>query len=312
MTCIPSGRLRPGGTALRLSAAGAGVELTSMRPLQRISFSFGIAIVSLATPLAQTPAITPSPSTRADKPVPRTDRNSQLAHAELLKKSAQGGIDLYFVGDSITRRWGTSDPQYRDFLANWNRNFFGWNAANFGWGSDTIQNILWRLETGELDGVHPKVIVLLAGANNVGDTPPPSAEEGAKAEDIVSGIQAALTVIHQKAPHATVILMGLTPNNARGNTAVMPLIQRINDRLPRLADGKSVRFLNLNDQLADPNGKLYDGMTVDGLHLTVKGYQVWADALKPILTELLGPPAKTDHAPPPTGDPSLRKPGVRE
>jgi hypothetical protein len=206
-----------------------------MRPLQRISFSIGIAIVSLAAPLAQTPAITPSPSTRADKPVPRSDRNSQLAHADLLRKAAQGGIDLYFVGDSITRRWGTSDPKYRDFLTNWNRNFFGWNAANFGWGSDTIQNILWRLETGELDAVHPKVIVLLAGANNVGDTPPSPEQEESRAEDIVAGIQAVLTVLHQKAPRATVILMGLTPNNARGTTAVMPFIQRINDRLARPA-----------------------------------------------------------------------------
>jgi hypothetical protein len=45
----------------------------------------------------------------------------------------------------------------------------------------------------------------------------------------------------------------------------------------------------------------------DKLHPTVKAYQVWADALKPLFTELLGPPATEDHAPPPTGDPSARK-----
>jgi len=55
-------------------------------------------------------------------------------------------------------------------LANWNKNFFGWNAADFGWGADKTQNILWRLDNGELDGVNPKVIVLLAGTNNVGNT----------------------------------------------------------------------------------------------------------------------------------------------
>jgi lysophospholipase L1-like esterase len=64
--------------------------------------------------------------------------------------------------------------------------------------------------------------------------------------------------------------------------------------------------LNFNDKLADGSGKLFDGMTVDGLHLTLKAYQLWADALKPLLTELLGPPASTDRAPPPTGDPSAR------
>ena len=88
------------------------------------------------------------------------------AHAQLLEKAHAGRIDVYFVGDSITRRWGATD--YPEFLANWRQNFFGWNAADFGWGADRTQNILWRLENGELDGVNPKVIVILAGTNNIG------------------------------------------------------------------------------------------------------------------------------------------------
>ena len=64
----------------------------------------------------------------------------------------------------------------------------------------------------------------------------------------------------------------------------------------------------MNARLADANGVLFEGMTVDGLHPSLKGYEVWAEGLKPILTELLGPPAATDHAPPPTGDPSARAP----
>ena len=84
----------------------------------------------------------------------------------MLEKAKKGGIDIYFEGDSITRRWGATD--YPELLANWKQNFFGWNAADFGWGADTTQNILWRLNNGELDGVNPKVIVLLAGTNNVG------------------------------------------------------------------------------------------------------------------------------------------------
>src|SRR6476619_4016973 len=85
---------------------------------------------------------TTHPSGRADLPSPRTDSNSQLAHQQLVEKAKQGGIDLYFVGDSITRRWGCSDAQYADMLANWKQNFFGWNAGDFGWGGDTTQNIL--------------------------------------------------------------------------------------------------------------------------------------------------------------------------
>ena len=91
-----------------------------------------------------------------------------LAHEALVEKAKRGGIDLYFVGDSIVRRWGTSDRQYANLLASWKKNFFGWNAGNFGWGADRIENILWRMENGELDGVSPKVIVILAGTNYVG------------------------------------------------------------------------------------------------------------------------------------------------
>ena len=73
-----------------------------------------------------------------------------------------------------------------------------------------------------------------------------------------------------------------------------------------MSDGKSVRFLNVTNQLADANGKLFDGMMVDQLHPSLKGYQVWAAGLKPILTELLGAPAADDTRHHPTGDPSAK------
>jgi lysophospholipase L1-like esterase len=243
-------------------------------------------------------------SAASDQPVARTDRNSAIAHEQLLEKAAKGGIDIYFEGDSITRRWGALD--YPDLLANWTQNFFGWNAANFGWGADSVQHILWRLHNGELDGVHPKVIVLLAGTNNVGKTVPAEGDE-AKVEDITRGIRAILDIMQAKAPGAAIILTGIFPRN--DNPAVMPTIEKINANLSRMADGRKVRYLNINDKLADKEGKLFDGVMhpVDKLHPTLKGYQIWADALKPIFTELLGPPAKTDHAPPPTEDPSAVK-----
>jgi lysophospholipase L1-like esterase len=234
----------------------------------------------------------------ADQPVSRTDQNSMIAHAQLLEKAKKGRIDIYFEGDSITRRWGATD--YPDMLANWKQNFFGWNAADFGWGADTIQNILWRLHNGELDGVNPKVIVLLAGTNNVGRTPPAGSEDP-RVADVTKGIKAVIDVMQSKAPAATIILMAIFPRN--DNIAVMPIIDKINANIAKLADGKII-FLNINDKLADKNGRLFEGMMGDGLHPTVKGYQVWADALKPLFTKLLGAPAKEDFAPPPTGDPS--------
>ena len=105
---------------------------------------------------------------------------------------------------------------------------------------------------------------------------------------------------------STIVLMGITPRN--DNIELMLIIHQINANIARFADGKKIRYLNINDKLADAEGHWLEGMAnADGLHLDVKGYQVWADALKPIFTELLGPPAKTDHAPPPTGDPGVKK-----
>jgi lysophospholipase L1-like esterase len=236
--------------------------------------------------------------------VPRTDENSRLAHEQLLAKARSGRIDIYFEGDSITRRWGATD--YPEPLANWKQNFFGWNAADFGWGGDTTRNILWRLNNGELDGVNPKVIVLLAGTNDLTD-------QTTARNDVVAAvtrrIQEILRIMQAKAPQATVLLMGIFPRN--DDPQFPSIIEKINANLSGLADGSKIRYVDLNDKLADRDGILFPGMidSRDRLHPTVKAYQVWADALKPLFTELLGPAANEDHAPPPTGDPAARLSG---
>jgi lysophospholipase L1-like esterase len=258
------------------------------------AIALGIAAACLLSAQADRPA---------DRPSPRADRNSQLAHEQLVAKTKQGTIDIYFEGDSIARRWGATD--YPQYLENWNQNFHGWNAADFGWGADRIENILWRLENGELDGIHPKVIVLLAGTNNIGNRIPPGGAEWV-VDNVTKGLQAVLGIMQSKVPDAHIILMGIFPRN--DNMDVIPIIDSINANLARLADGKKIRYLNINDRLAGADGKLHEGMmNADRLHPGLPGYQVWADALKPIFTELLGPPAKEDHAPPPTGDPSAKR-----
>jgi lysophospholipase L1-like esterase len=240
---------------------------------------------------------------QADRPVPRTDPNSKLAHEQLLAKAKQGHTDIYFEGDSIVRRWGATD--YPQYLENWKSNFFGWNAADFGWGADRIEHILWRLENGELDGVNPKVVVLLGGTNNIGNRLLPERAD-AIVDDATKGLQAVVQAMQSKAPDAVIILTGIFPRN--DNMAAIPVIDRINANLAKLADGNKIRYLNVNDKLADSDGKLFEGMmNADKLHPGLKGYQVWADALKPLFTELLGPPAQEDHAPPPTGDPSAAR-----
>jgi len=237
----------------------------------------------------------PPPLLPPDEAVPRLDANSLEAHAELLEKAKRGKIDLYFLGDSITRRWGALD--YPQFLEHWKKTFFGWNTANVGWGGDTTRNILWRIRNGELDGVNPKVVVLMAGTNNLGRD---------SVWGIVEGIRAILDTIREKAPGATVLLMGMAP---RGDNPVYgATIEHINAELAKLAGGK-VRFLDISKPFYRVARALLNVrlLEADRVHLSLAGYEVWAEALRPHLLELLGPPEAEDHAPPPTGDPSAKK-----
>lgn len=258
------------------------------------TLALGFALLTAAA--AQGPARAP-----ADVPQPRDDANSAQAHQDLLAKRSLGRIDVYFIGDSITRRWGAAEPAYRALLEHWQKSFHGWNAANFGWGGDATQNILWRLDHGELEGVHPRVIVVMAGTNNLAGTPPTDNED-ALAADIARGIEAILRRCQSQAPQARVVLMGITPRN--DDMAWMPVIRRVNARIAALADGQRIRFIDLGSRLADADGVLLPGMTdPDRLHLALPAYEIWAQALAPVLREWLGEPAAEDRAPPPTGDP---------
>lgn len=234
----------------------------------------------------------------ADHPQERIDPVSRQAHVELLAKAKSGRIDLYFLGDSITRRWGATD--YPEFLAHWRQSFHGWNAANFGWGADETQHILWRIENGELDGIEPKVVVLLAGTNNIGTAL--AAGRTVDAAELARGIAAIVQAIRVRAPRATLVLLAIFPRNDL--PAANAAIDAVNHRLAELADGRQVRLLDINDRLTDTFGHLAANVSHDGLHLNLQGYQAWAEALRPLLTELLGPPANEDFAPPATGVPA--------
>ena len=305
----------------RIDITRAPLERPPMRIVvtPRTTGRLGSALLSLATltaALACDPPRRPAPpvpSTAsaaaaqprqerwpADRATPRTDGNSMLAHRQLLEKRSKGKIDVFFMGNSITRRWGATD--YPQLLAHWRESFHGWNAANFGWGADGIEHMLWRIENGELDGVNPKVIVLLAGTNNVGRVP----GGDAKVADIGRGLRALVSMMRRKAPNATIVLTGIFPREDSLPTApaINAEIARINRGLAAMADGRTIRYVDVTDRLTSADGRLRTELFMDALHPNVRGYQVWAEALKPVLRELLGPPAAVDHAPPPTGDPS--------
>ncbi len=125
--------------------------------------------------------------------------------------------------------------------------------------------------------------MILAGTNNVGREP---GDESTVA-DVTRGVSAIVAACRKKASTATIVLTAIFPRN--DNPAVMPTIDRINANLAKMADGKGVRFLDVNPQLADAKGRLLEGMMADGLHPSLKGYEVWATGLKPNPRGAAGP-----------------------
>ena len=149
------------------------------------------------------------------------------------------------------------------------------------------------MRNGELDDVNPKLVIFLGGTNNVSGS--------SNVDDMTKGLTACVDEIHKKAPDATLLIIGILPRQPN----FQPTIDAINANLAKLADGKKTRFVDLKSKMLDETGKLLPGMmNSDQLHPDTKGYQTIADAIKPVLKELLGEPKKEDQAPPPNWDPS--------
>jgi lysophospholipase L1-like esterase len=202
-------------------------------------------------------------------------------HEEFTGLARQGGVDVAFFGDSLTDYWRERGR------ASWDRYFAPLRAANFGISGDRTQQVLWRIDRGELDGIEPKVVVLLIGSNNLtpglGEnslTPKNTPAETA------AGVAAIVDVLRRRLPRCRILLHAILP---RDNPAdpIRHEVTETNVALARLADGTSVRFVDLGSRFLSPDGTISRDIMPDLLHLNTAGYALWADALHPPLTELL-------------------------
>jgi lysophospholipase L1-like esterase len=213
------------------------------------------------------------PDYSAVRPTPRRDYSWVQRHADLRRRAQNGNCDLLFLGDSITQGWQSSGAEV------WKKHLEPLGAANFGINGDRTQHVLWRLGEGrELEGLRPKVIVLLIGTNNLGSNRP---------DEIAAGVTAVLAALRNQQPQATLLLHGLFPRRPDASNPVRNVIEDVNRRLAALADGKQVRYLDLGERFLEKDGTLSKTVMPDYLHLSPKGYQIWAEALQPSLHELL-------------------------
>jgi lysophospholipase L1-like esterase len=196
-------------------------------------------------------------------------------HHKFLARGKEGPIDLLFIGDSITERWETSGSKV------WEKHYGDLNAAGFGIGGDRTQHVLWRIENGELDNISPKVVVLMIGTNNSNTDEP---------EPIIAGVTNIVEKIREKLPDTKILLLGIFPRAARRDlpeNIPMQRVTAVNRAIAKLDDGNTVRFLDLGDKFLR-DGKVPPEFMFDGVHLTEKGYEIWAESIDPLLKEMLG------------------------
>lgn len=207
----------------------------------------------------------PRPTIPVEKDRPRHDGFVQIAKA--------GGVNLLFVGDSITDGWRDGDA-----LPIWNKYFAPFKAANFGIGADRTQHVLWRLRNGELDGISPELAVIMIGTNNASDSDAPA--------DVAAGINAILAEFKARTPHTRILLLGIFP---RGAQPMRDSNERVNAIIKEFADGEKIVFLDIGDKLVNPDKSINLEVMPDQLHLSAKGYQIWADAIVDKVRVMMGP-----------------------
>jgi lysophospholipase L1-like esterase len=241
------------------------------------SLAFSAAAILACTLVrADGPTTMPSPLGRqpADEPYPKLDGHFDQLHQQFLRQAKAGNIDLLFLGDSITEGWVNN----KEHKAVWDKNYGSQKAADFGIGGDRTEHVLWRMNHGELEGISPKVVVLMIGTNNTGNW---SADEIAAADTKI------VKQLHEKLPTTKVLLLAIFPRGAAATDPVRAKIKSINEQLAKLDDGKATRYLDIGGKFLDADGNLPKDIMPDALHPNAKGYEIWAAAMQPLLDEMM-------------------------
>jgi len=232
----------------------------------------------LAQPAATTEAppqatVVVPPQPVALVPVPRDEKWKQR-HETINARVKQGNVDLIIIGDSITQGW---EGNGKDI---WKIFYDKRNAANLGIGGDQTQHVLWRLENGNIDGISPKLAMLMIGTNN--------SNGGQKPEDVAAGVKAIVEKLREKLPRTKVLVLGIFPRGADDQDAKRQTNMKVNEIIAKLADNKMVFYLDINDKFLDPDRKLSKDIMPDLLHPNTKGYEIWAEAVEPTIAKLMG------------------------
>lgn len=186
----------------------------------------------------------------------------------------QGDVDFLFIGDSITHGWENAGKKI------WEKYYAPRKAVNMGFGGDRTQHVLWRLDHGHMEGISPKLVVIMIGTNN-------SNKQDNTAEEIADGIIAICKRIRMKCLKTKILILaifprGPEPSEQREKNAKASLLAS------KIADGKMIHYLDINDKFLTKDGFLSKKIMPDYLHPNEVGYKIWAEAIEPKVVELMG------------------------
>jgi len=200
-------------------------------------------------------------------------------HNAVVDRVKQGSVDLLLIGDSITHNWGGVPQPGGPGQPLWDKYFGSRNAVNLGFGWDRTQHVLWRLQNGEIDGINPKVAVVMIGTNNMGTN---------SSEDIATGIDTIVSTLRHKLPRMKILLLGIFPRDREPNTPNRKEIAEVNQKISVLGKYKNITYLDLSSTFLQPDGTISPEIMKDYLHPTTKGHAIWAQAMEPTLAKLFG------------------------
>lgn len=218
-------------------------------------------------PIKGTPDIKVTSKNNPTKPVPGGVRWFWNNHQSNLQKTKADNFDICFLGDSITSGWPG------DLMKKYSGKF---RPTNFGIGGDRTENVLFRLNNGELAWTNPKVIVLLLGVNNL--------SMGNNPGEVALGVSTVITKLRAVVPDAKILLLGVFPTKLADHNARIP---RVNAYLAKMGDGKMIRFLDINSKFMGKDGELRNDVMKDAVHLNRNGYVIWGESIAPLLREML-------------------------
>lgn len=206
--------------------------------------------------------------------MPEFHQGTEARHERFNQISKKGEARLVFLGDSITEGWEGAGKEV------WEQHYAPLKAANFGIGGDRTEHILWRLDHGNFDGLNPKLIVLMIGTNNAGHRQDPP-------EETAAGIRAILDKLRARCPDSKILLLGIFPRGEKPDDRLRTLNEQTNAIIKDYADGEHIIYKDIGPEFLEHDGSLSKEIMPDLLHLSRKGYEMWAGAIESDVAKLM-------------------------